>query len=85
MNNEHAIDALNELIETSKDGEKGFLECAEHVKTPQLKATLTERSRECGRAAAELQQMVRSLGASPSRPPAWRVPCIAAGWTSRRW
>ncbi|BBT15980.1 ferritin-like domain-containing protein [Metapseudomonas otitidis] len=79
MNNEHAIDALNELIETSKDGEKGFLECAEHVKTPQLKATLTERSRECGRAAAELQQMVRSLGGEPESSSS------VAGALHRRW
>lgn len=36
MDNKHAISVLNDLIETSKDGEKGFHECAEDVKNPQL-------------------------------------------------
>ncbi|BBP84201.1 MULTISPECIES: PA2169 family four-helix-bundle protein [unclassified Pseudomonas] len=79
MDNHKAISVLNDLIETSKDGEKGFLECAEDVKNPQLKATFTQRAQECARAAAELQQVVRSMGGDPE------TSSSVAGALHRRW
>lgn len=65
MDNKDVISVLNDLIETSKDGEKGFSECAEDVKEPRLKSFFTQRSQECAGAAAELQQLVRGLGGDP--------------------
>lgn len=65
MDNKDVISVLNDLIETSKDGEKGFSECAEDVKEPRLKSFFTQRSQDCGSAAAELQQLVRGLGGDP--------------------
>ena len=65
MDTKDTIAVLNDLIETSKDGEKGFLECAEDLRDPQLKSTMNQRARECATAAAELQQLVRSLGGNP--------------------
>lgn len=56
------VDALNDLIETCRDGEYGFRTCAEHAKSGQLKITLQERSADCARAAAQLQERVRALG-----------------------
>jgi len=63
--NKEVISVLNDLIEFSKDGEKGFATCAEDVKRADLKVYFEQRSRECASAAAELQQHVRSLGGDP--------------------
>ncbi|SDJ00221.1 conserved hypothetical protein [Pseudomonas flavescens] len=65
MDNKDVISVLNDLIETSKDGEKGFSECAEDVKEPRLKSFFTQRAQDCAGAAAELQQLVRGLGGDP--------------------
>ncbi|MDQ7986844.1 PA2169 family four-helix-bundle protein [Pseudomonas sp. G34] len=65
MDNKDVISVLNDLIETSKDGEKGFSECAEDVKEPRLKTFFVQRSQDCASAAAELQQLVRGLGGDP--------------------
>ncbi len=56
---------LNNLIETSKDGEAGFKVCADDVKRTDLKQLFMERSRQCGAAAAELQRAVVELGGEP--------------------
>ncbi|NER60136.1 PA2169 family four-helix-bundle protein [Pseudomonas sp. MAFF212428] len=63
--NKDVISVLNDLIEYSKDGEKGFKTSAEDVKNPQLKSFFTQREGECRSAAAELQAQVRSLGGDP--------------------
>ncbi|MBJ9976284.1 PA2169 family four-helix-bundle protein [Pseudomonas sp. S75] len=63
--NEDVIKVLNNLIEYSKDGQKGFKESADDVKNPQLKAFFVQREVECGQAAAELQAEVRHLGGDP--------------------
>ncbi len=59
------IRTLNNLIETSKDGEEGFKVCAEDVKRPELKQLFMDRSRQCGTAAAELQRVVLEMGGKP--------------------
>lgn len=63
--NKEVISVLNDLIEFSKDGEKGFATCAEDVKRADLKTYFHQRSTDCASAAAELQQHVRSLGGDP--------------------
>lgn len=65
MDSKDTISVLNDLIETCKDGEKGFMECAEDLRDPQLKTTMTQRARDCATGAAELQQLVRTLGGDP--------------------
>ncbi|WP_220815237.1 PA2169 family four-helix-bundle protein [Pseudomonas paralcaligenes] len=59
------IKVLNNLIETSKDGEEGFRTCAKDVKDPQLQALFSNRARECAAAAGELQGLVLELGGKP--------------------
>lgn len=59
------IKTLNNLIETSKDGEAGFKVCAEDVKRPDLKTLFLDRAQQCGQSAAELQRIVRELGGDP--------------------
>ena len=56
---------LNDLVETSKDGEKGFRTAAEDTKNGELKALFLGRAQDCAKGAAELQQKVAALGGKP--------------------
>ena len=57
---------LNDLIETSKDGEKGFRKCADDAKDADLKAFFLRGSESCARGAQELQALVSRLGEAPA-------------------
>jgi len=63
--NKESISILNDLIETSKDGEKGFHTSAEDIKRPDVKAFFMSRSAEIATAVRELQAEVRALGGDP--------------------
>ncbi|KFE46829.1 PA2169 family four-helix-bundle protein [Pseudomonas syringae] len=63
--NKESISILNDLIETSKDGEKGFQTSAEDIKNPAVKAFFLSRSAEIATAVRELQVEVRALGGDP--------------------
>jgi uncharacterized protein (TIGR02284 family) len=63
--NDAAIAALNDLIETSKDGVNGFRTAAEAVKGAEAKALFTSRVQLIEHSAAELQAEVRRLGGDP--------------------
>ncbi|TCS36320.1 uncharacterized protein (TIGR02284 family) [Paucimonas lemoignei] len=65
MNNDDVIATLNDLIETCKDGEQGFLTCSEDVKDLELKAYFTSRSARCADSAEELQELVLAYGGKP--------------------
>jgi uncharacterized protein (TIGR02284 family) len=56
---------LNNLIETSKDGEQGFRTSAENAKSPELRQVFMRRAEDCARGAAELQAIVARLGKEP--------------------
>jgi len=60
--NDNVIDTLNDLIETSRDGEYGFRTSAEHAQSSELKTLLTRHAEECRSAAQELMALVRQLG-----------------------
>ena len=62
MDENNAISVVESLIETSKDGHKGYQDAAEHVKAPDLKAFFNEQSAERGRFAQELQAELAKLG-----------------------
>ena len=79
--NKESISVLNDLIETSIDGQKGFKECAEDIKHPELKALFAKRSADCATAAAELKTAVRALGGDPEDSGSVAVPCTVAGST----
>ncbi len=79
MDNKEVISVLNDLIETSKDGEKGFQECAENIQSIQLKSLFNQRAQECAAAAADLQQLARDLGGDPEKKSS------VAGALHRRW
>ena len=56
---------LNDLIETSKDGEKGFRAAAEDTKNAELQSLFLRRAGDCATGASELQQLVTRLGGKP--------------------
>jgi uncharacterized protein (TIGR02284 family) len=62
MDDDDTIDTLNDLIETTKDGEYGFRTSAEQAHDPQLKQVFMKRADECAQAARELQEQVIQLG-----------------------
>ena len=61
----NAVSILNDLIETSKDGEKGFRTSAEDTRNGELKSVFVARAQDCAKAAADLQQLVTRLGGNP--------------------
>ena len=65
MDNDKAINCLNNLIETCRDGQNGFKEAAENVKNPELKSFFNQVSLDRARFVGELQQEVRGLGGDP--------------------
>ncbi|HLL17152.1 MAG TPA: PA2169 family four-helix-bundle protein [Rubrivivax sp.] len=64
--NSDVVDVLNDLIENAKDGQYGFLKCAERVKSLQLRETLAKRAAGCEQAVAELQSLVVQYGGQPA-------------------
>ena len=58
---------LNDLIETSKDGEKGFNTAADDTKNSQLQTTFRRRAQDCAKSAADLQSLVARLGGKPEK------------------
>lgn len=77
--NKEIISTLNNLIETSKDGEEGFRTSAENVNDALLKSFFTRRSLEVAKGARELQDLVRSLGGEPE------TSSSISGSLHRRW
>jgi uncharacterized protein (TIGR02284 family) len=62
MASNDTLDTLNDLIETSKDGEYGFRTSAEYLRNPEIKQLFMRRAEECRQGAAELQALVVQLG-----------------------
>lgn len=67
MDSKKVISTLNDLIETCRDGQNGFKEAAENVKSPDLKTFLNKTSMERAQFVGELQLEVRSLGGDPEK------------------
>ncbi|MCC8395300.1 PA2169 family four-helix-bundle protein [Paraburkholderia sp. MMS20-SJTR3] len=61
----NVVSVLNDLVETSKDGEKGFLKAAEDAHDEQLKQMFRINAEDCSRGARELQDAVQALGGKP--------------------
>ncbi|HEY2604714.1 PA2169 family four-helix-bundle protein [Paraburkholderia sp. RL18-103-BIB-C] len=61
----NVVSVLNDLVETSKDGEKGFRKAAEDAHDAQLKTMFLSRADDCTRGARELQDTVQALGGKP--------------------
>jgi uncharacterized protein (TIGR02284 family) len=79
MTRDEVISTLNDLIETCKDGENGFLTCASDVERVQLKELFQKAALRCAESARELQTEVQRLGGTPERSGS------LAGSAHRRW
>jgi uncharacterized protein (TIGR02284 family) len=79
MDSSKTVSTLNDLIETSRNGEKGFRLAAEHAHDTLLKSLLQRFADDCGRAARELQQCVVQAGGKPEEGG------TAAGVAHRAW
>ena len=62
MDENNVIDVVESLIETCKDGQKGYHDAAEHVKSPTLKTYFNEQGAERARFSQELQTHLATLG-----------------------
>lgn len=79
IDTKEVISTLNNLIETCKDGEKGFRICAEDITQTELKTLFNQRASECEQAAHELQAIVIRLSGDPEDSTS------TAGDLHRRW
>lgn len=59
MSGEEVCDTLNDLLESCRDGEFGFRECAEHTKAQDIKTLLTTHAGECQEAGYELLTLIK--------------------------
>lgn len=76
---EDTVKVLNQLIETSEDGMKGFKEAADKASDPTLKTIFSDRAAACSAGITELQGVVTSLGGEPQQSG------TAAGAAHRGW
>jgi len=79
MNSNDIISTLNDLVETSRDGEEGFRTSAEHASDSNLKSLLNNRADSCAAAVNELQKIVRAHGGTPDETGS------ISGTLHRRW
>ena len=77
----HIVDALEKLIEVSRDGQNGYREGAEHVKDPQLKKFFNEVSLERARFAGELEAEAVRWGKADVDRSGSAMGAIHRGWT----
>jgi uncharacterized protein (TIGR02284 family) len=63
--NEEVISTLNNLIETCRDGQRGFQTAADGVKSAELKQLFHQYSQQRAGFVGELQGEVRRLGGDP--------------------
>jgi uncharacterized protein (TIGR02284 family) len=85
MQNE-ALKAINSLVETCKDGEKGYKTAAESVDNPQLKTELTRFAQQRADFRSELESCAKSLGGSAEQETSSAGAVMeAAGAVHRGW
>jgi uncharacterized protein (TIGR02284 family) len=67
MTENNPMSVIEDLIETCKDGQKGYQDAASHVKRSDLKTFFNEQSLERARFAGELQEERIRLGKSDKK------------------
>jgi uncharacterized protein (TIGR02284 family) len=78
--NDEVESVLNELIETSIDGEKAFSKGAEDAHDPELKKLFAECASRCQLGASELQSQVQVQGGPPKTAGSLKG-SLHRGWT----
>ena len=77
------ISTLNNLIETSRDGQEGFRTAAEGVRSAELRELFHAFARQRASFVGELQDEVRRLGGDPERTGSL-VASLHRGWMGLR-
>jgi uncharacterized protein (TIGR02284 family) len=67
MKPDQVVSTLNSLIETNRDGQKGFQEASDKIETPRIKEFCSKQSLARAQFVGELQPQVRSLGGEPEK------------------
>ncbi|MEY2411615.1 MAG: hypothetical protein QOD84_221 [Acidobacteriaceae bacterium] len=62
MDQNDTVNVLGKLIETCRDGQKGYQDAAEHIERPDLKTYFAQQSAERGRFAEELERETSRFG-----------------------
>ena len=71
---------LNDVIQTLKDGQKGFQTAAEDIESSELKSLFSEYSLQRSKFAGELQELERSLGESEPEDEGSIAGALHRGW-----
>jgi uncharacterized protein (TIGR02284 family) len=77
----HAIGALEDLIEVTRDGQNGYRDGAEHAKSPELRKFLEQISLERAKLAGELENEVVRLGKANVDRSGSALGAVHRGWT----
>ena len=73
-------DVIDNLIETLKDGQKGFKQAAEGVSNPQLKSLFRDYSQQRSRFATALQSEARQHGETDPETGSSATGALHRGW-----
>ena len=84
VTNETLVQMLNHLIETCKDGEKGYREASEEINHHYYRSVFSEFARQRGRFVSELQGFVRELNAEPDQKGSF-AGVLHRGWMNLKW
>lgn len=81
-NQQHIIDALQELIRVCHDGQQGYQEASERVRDPRLKQLLAKVSLERAKFAGDLESEATRWGEPDVEHSGSTLGAIHRGWTS---
>ena len=77
----HAVNALEDLIEVTRDGQNGYRDGAEHAKSADIRKFLEQVSLERAKVAGELESEAVRLGKSNVDRSGSTLGAIHRGWT----
>lgn len=81
MDNNNAVDVIRELINTNRDGEKGYQDAAEHAKAADLKSFFRQQAGERARFASQLEAELTKLGEPAAKKESGHVTAaLHRGW-----
>src|ERR1700680_13928 len=84
MDENNVVSVLEKLIEVCKDGQKGYLEAATHVKRSDLKTFFNEQSLERARFAGELEAELIRLGKPDNKVSGSVVGALHRAWVDTK-
>lgn len=80
---DEVLEALDDLLKTCRDGQKGFEAAAEHTRTASLAQLLRERAQRCAQGAEELVGVIARLGGEVNDRGS-ATGALHRGWVSAR-